>query len=133
MSRPRSVTLLAWWVLLLGFYQALGALGAMQNYAFLSELPLSVPLPYLVGSRAAWAVVFVVLAFGVWRLRSWGRQGLLVAFPLFLAQAWLDRLAFGQGDFLRQTVLVTAGLHAASLILVGWVLLRRRGRESFSA
>jgi hypothetical protein len=132
MPRPTSVTILALAVLCLAAFNLLGAVSGLQRYAFLSHLPLSLPLPYRIGSSAIWSVAFGALAFGLWRLKQWGRVGTLAAFSLYAAQSWFDRLAFSRSDYARETMPFSLILTVLGLALVWGVLLRRKVRQSFS-
>ena len=133
MPRPTSVTILALAVLCLSLFNLLGAVSGLQRYAFLSQLPLSLPPAYRLGSRAVWSVIFGVLAAGLWRLRRWGRLGTLAAFTLYAAQGWFDRLMFAQSDYAQITRPFSLLLTLISLAVVWGILLRRKVRQSFSA
>jgi hypothetical protein len=132
MPRPASVTLLALAVLCLSAFNLLGVLGAIQSYTFLSTLPLSVSSAYLVAGRAVWGLTFAALAVGLWRLKAWGRAGMLVAFTLYVAHSWLDRLVFARSDFVRVTMPYALAWDVVSLALVWGILLRRKVRQRFS-
>lgn len=133
MPRPASVTILALAVLCLSLFNLLGAVSGLQRYAFLSDLPLRVPLAYHLGSRAAWSVVFGALAAGLWRLKAWGRVGTLAACTLYAAQTWFDRLVFNRSDYARVTLPFSLALTVIGLALVWGVLLWPGVRRSFSA
>ena len=120
-------------VLILGAYNLLGAVSSAQRYTVLNTLPLSLPPAYLIAAGAVWAVVFGALTVGLWRLRDWARRGTLAAAALYVAVNWVERLAFARSDFARESVPFFVGLHAAWLVLVAWILLRRRARQSFTA
>jgi hypothetical protein len=133
MPRPRSVTILALAVLLLAGFNLLGAVSGLRRYTMLAELPLSLPPAYLIASSAVWAVVFGLLAAGLWRLRDWARRGLLAAATVYLGLAWVERLFFGRSDYARETIPFHLALHALLLAII-WVTLLRPGvRRSFSS
>jgi hypothetical protein len=131
--RPRSVTLLALWVLVLAAYNLLGAVASAQRYTVLNTLPLSLPPAYLIAAGVVWAVVFGVLAVGLWRLRAWARWGTLAAATLYVALGAVERLVFARADYARESAPYFLALHAAWLAWVAWTLLRPRARRSFSA
>ena len=132
MSRPRSVTLLALLVLFIGGFNVLSLAGAVQRYTVLASLPLRLPPAVSIVSAAFWGVAFGLLAWGLWRLKHWARWGTLAAVTLYLGQAWIQQLIFGQSDYLRTTAWFYAGLDALLLVYV-WVSLLRPGiRQSFS-
>ncbi len=132
MPRPRSVTLLALSVLCIAAFNVLGLISGVRRYTVLSRLPLSLPPAVEIGSSAVWAVVFGVLAFGLWRLRSWARWGTLAAVTIYLAQFWIERLVFGQSDYIRVTTWFYFGLDVVILILVWGSLFRPKVRRAFS-
>jgi uncharacterized membrane protein (DUF2068 family) len=132
MPRPKSVTLLAVLVSSVAAINLLGVISSVRRYTILSHLPLSLPAGALAASAAVWAVAFGLLAVGLWRLKQWARRGTLVAIPVYLAQIWVERLVFGQSDFLRVTIPFYAVLHVLTLALVWGILLRRPVRRAFS-
>ena len=132
MPRPRSVTLLALFVLLIGVFNALGLAGGVRRYTVLASLPLRLPPAVPIVSAAFWTAAFGLLAVGLWRMQRWARWGTLAAVTLYLAQAWIEQLVFGQSDYLRTTTWFYAWLEAVLLVYV-WVSLLRPGiRQLFS-
>lgn len=132
MSRPRSVTLLALLVLCIAAFSVLGLVSGVRRYTVLSRLPLSLPPVVPIVSAAVWAAAFGLLAFGLWRLKRWARWGTLAAVTLYLAQFWLERLLFGQSDYIRITTWFYVGLDMVILVLVWGSLWRAKVRHSFS-
>ena len=132
MPRPRSVTLLALLLLLIGAFNVLGLASGVRRYTVLTSLPMSLPPAVPIASAAFWAVVFSLLAVGLWRMKRWARRGALAAVTLYLAQAWIEQLVFGQSDYLRTTTWFYAGLDAALLLFVWGSLLRPGIRQTFS-
>lgn len=118
---------------MLAAYNLLGAVAGWRRYTVLAALPLSLPPAYLIVASAVWGVVFGLLALGLWRLRQWARWGTLVALPLYLAQGWVERLVFARSDYAAESAPFFAALHAAALLLVAFILLRRKAGQSFSA
>jgi hypothetical protein len=132
MPRPRSVTLLALLVLSIAAFNALGLVSGVRRYTLLSRLPLSLPPAVPIGSSAFWAAAFGLLALGLWWMKRWARRGTLAAVTLYLAQFWIERLVFGQSDYIRMTILFDVGLHTLVLIVVWGNLLRPKVRQAFS-
>jgi hypothetical protein len=130
--RPRSVTLVGIILFALAAFNGLGAVTAGQRLEALAREPLSVPPVYLLASRAVWALVFVGLAAGLWRLKAWARLGALAAYPLYLAQGWLERLAFARADYVRATLPWDALVDAAGLLVILVVLTRQRAAGLWS-
>jgi hypothetical protein len=132
MPRPHTVTLLALLVLSLAAINLLGLISSIRRYTVLSHLPLSLPAGVLAASAAVWAVVFSLLAVGLWRLKDWARRGTLLAVPAYLAQIWIERLVFAQSDYVRVSIPFYAGLHLLTLAVMWGILLRRPVRRAFS-
>jgi hypothetical protein len=132
MPRPRTVTFLAILVLCIAAFNALGVISGIRRYTVLSRLPLSLPPVVPIASSAVWAVVFALLAFGLWRLKRWARRGTLAAVTLYLAQFWIERLAFGQTDYIQTTIWYYVGLDAVILLVVWGGLLRSKVRRAFA-
>ncbi len=120
----RSVTLLALVVLSFAGFNALGAAQGWMQLRYLRQLPLSLPPEYLIGRDALWALVLAGVSVGLWRRWRWGRVSALIAFPLYFAHGWVERLAFGRSDFSR-TPLVWAALWTAFWIALAWGVLWR--------
>jgi hypothetical protein len=131
MRRPRSLTFLC--IILLGqsLFNLLGAVEAYQRWAFLSQQPLSVSPIYLGISDAVWAATFAVLTGGLWRRAGWARRTVLVAYPLYLAHGWLNRLFFAQANFVPTTYFWVAGVEAGMLVMIWLILMRPAVRGVF--
>ena len=91
MKRPLSVTLLAVAVLLLAAWNAGQALTAAHQLSFMQSQGVGVPGKLLIVTGAAWAIGFLIAAFGLWRLKAWGRHWLLIASVAYLLQIWIER------------------------------------------
>ena len=131
MPRPRSVTFLALLVLFIAAFNMIGLASGVRRYTVLSRLPLSLPPAVSIGGSAIWAAVFGLLVFGLWRLKPWARWGTLAAVTVYLAQFWIERLVFGQSDYIRVTTWFYVGLDAVILLLVCGNLLRPKVRRAF--
>ena len=132
MSRPVSVTLLAFGVFCLAVFNLLGVINGILRYSFVSGLPVKVSPLYLIVSNAFWGLTFVGLSFGLWRLKRWGRIGVLVALSLYVAQSWFNRWILSRADYMQVTTPFAILLNAVILGLVWAVLLRRSVRNNFS-
>lgn len=103
MRRSFSLAVLALACLALAAFNGLGAVSEVQHYPYLAQLPLDVPLAYLLACRAIWAVIWGVLAFGVGRRLAWARTAMLAGSALYLAHGWVNRLVWGRSDYLATT------------------------------
>lgn len=124
MHRPRSVTWLSCLVFILGLLQWTRAATLYVRLPFISQLNLSIPLPYAIGAALIWGGVLVVAALGLWRQARWGVWLTLAAVTVSQAQAWLDRLLFERSDYSQAS---TGFALASTLMVVGltWFVLIR--------
>ncbi len=123
-SRSRSLGCFTLILLGLAAYNALGALNAGARYVFLRQLPLDVPVAYLIASRAFWAVVWGGLTWGLWRRRRWARWGVLVCAITYLGHGWLNRLVWGNTDYALLTVPWSLGVGLLAVALTAWLVGR---------
>ena len=122
MKRPFAVTLLALCVLLLAVWNAWQTLRAVQQYDLMQSLGLSTPAVLLVVTGVTWAVGFGLAAWGLWRLKAWGRWWMLIAIVVYQLQIWLERLTLVRTSYEELTR--PAGLFISVLsILVVWGFL----------
>ena len=93
MKRPLAVTIFALLVLLLAAWNAFQVVSAVQRYDLLSALNLSAEANLLILMGATWTIGFGLAAWGLWRLRPWGRTWMLIAIVLYQLQQWIMRLS----------------------------------------
>ena len=91
MKRPFVVTLFSLLVLLLAAWNVFQVWSAVQRYDFMRMLNLTTPANLLIIMGATWAIGFGLAAWGLWRLRSWGRTWMLIAIVAYQAQQWIMR------------------------------------------
>jgi len=93
MKRPFAVTLFSLLVLLLTAWNAFQVWSAIQQYDFMRSLGLATEAQILIVSGATWAVGFGLAAWGLWRMRAWGRVWMLIAIVAYQAEQWIMRLS----------------------------------------
>ena len=93
MKRPFVVTLLGLLGLLLAAWNAFQVWSAVQRYDFMRSLDLATEANILIVSGVTWAIGFGLAAWGLWRLRSWGRTWMLIAIVAYQAEQWIMRLS----------------------------------------
>jgi hypothetical protein len=93
MKRPFVVTLFSLLVLLLAAWNVFQVWNAVQRYDFMRSLNLSTEANLLIVIGLTWAIGFGLAAWGLWRLRSWGRIWMLIAIVAYQAQQWIMRLS----------------------------------------
>jgi hypothetical protein len=123
-SRSPSLDLLALALLGVAAFNALGALSGGWRYTALQQLPLDVPVAYLIAGHAVWALGWSGLAWGVWRRQRWARWGTLIAAILYLGHGWLNRLVWGSSDYAQQTAPWSLGVGLLALALTAWLVGR---------
>ena len=123
-SRSPSLKLLALASLALAAYNALGALNGATRYAFLQQLPLDVPVVYLVAGHAVWAIAWGGLAWGLWRRQQWARWGVLIGAVAYLGHGWLNRLVWGHSDYAVRTEPWSLGVGLLAVALTAWLVGR---------
>jgi hypothetical protein len=90
-KRPVSVTLFSLLVLLLAAWNVFQVWSVVQRYDFMRSLNLTTPANLLIIMGVTWAIGFGLAAWGLWRLRSWGRTWMLIAIVAYQAQQWILR------------------------------------------
>jgi hypothetical protein len=93
MKRPFVVTLFSLLVLLLAAWNVFQVWNAVQRYDFMRTLNLTTEANLLIIMGLTWAIGFGLAAWGLWRLRSWGRTWMLIAIVAYQAQQWIMRLS----------------------------------------
>jgi hypothetical protein len=93
MKRPFVVTLFSLLVLLLAAWNIFQVFSVFQSYDLMSTLNLSTEANLLIVIGLTWAIGFGLAAWGLWRLRSWGRAWMLIAIVAYQAQQWVMRFA----------------------------------------
>jgi hypothetical protein len=93
MKRPFAVTLFSLLVLLLAVWNAFQVWNAIQQYDFMRSLGLATEAQILIVSGATWVAGFGLAAWGLWRMRSWGRAWMLIAIVAYQVEQWIMRLS----------------------------------------
>ncbi len=119
-KRPWRVTLFSLAVLALG-----GGINLSRAaWAWRTDLPVStsMPMAWLAVTSLAWGVVLSACSVGLWRLRPWGRRGMLAAVSLYQVHIWINHLLFDRSDYAPQ-VWPLAVVHTLLTLLVVWGFL----------
>jgi hypothetical protein len=129
--RPAFVTWLAVAVLLLAGANGLAAVGGAVRWPLLTSLELTLPPWALVAPAAVWGAIWLIIAFGLWRLRAWARWALMLAFPLYEIIVIGQQTVFARGGYERGRLPFAAGLAVLLTGAVVFLMTRRRVREAF--
>jgi hypothetical protein len=125
-KRPRSVTFFALAVLYLGVVNLARAWLALNGSSFERALALRMPLPYLSLGGLFWGIVFVVAAFGIWRMWPWARKALLGAIVVYQLHIWVNHFVFDTSVYSRQVWSFEAGISLMWTLIV-WGFLNLPG------
>lgn len=132
LSRPRSVTLVAIGVLLLGLVNIIRAVSLYRLTDLQLELGVNLDPRLRMILSIIWAVVLVVLALFLWLRKPLTR----IVVPLMLAIYAVYRLAiigiFAQSEYARSNQLVTVILYCGVILFTIWALNRRASRSYFT-
>jgi hypothetical protein len=93
-KRPFGVTLLLWLVLSLSAWGVVRLLATLRWWDVLNEFGASLSPLYLSISGIGWAVVGVVLLYGLFSGRPWTRLAIPISIFLWLLGYWIERLFF---------------------------------------
>ncbi len=93
MKRPFIVTLFALLVLLLAAWNVGQVFSALQQYDLMRTLNLTSEANILIVMGLTWAIGFGLAAWGLWRMRAWGRTWTLIAIVVYQLQQWIMRLS----------------------------------------
>ena len=129
--RPRSVTLIAAGVLLLGLVNIYRAAVLYQQIGLQLDLGVSVDPRVRFGLALIWSVVFVVLGCLLWWRRSWTR----ILVPTLLLLYAIYRLAlvalFAGSEYARDSQLATIIFYGITIAFTAWALNRSSARAYF--
>jgi uncharacterized membrane protein (DUF2068 family) len=128
--RPLSVTLLALGVLTLAGINLLRFAVSLQQRAFLSSLLPLEPL-YLTISGLVWAVLGLLLVWGLWSGRGWAVLMTQIGILVYSTYFWLDRIFLAQG--VGRNWLFALALNLFLLVIVYWILSSRKAKAYFGA
>lgn len=95
-SRPFSVTLLAFGVLIIAGINLYRCVQALLQWRFLAELLPTLPL-YQVLSGIVWGLAGIPMAWGLWRGARWSARLMPYASVTYTIYVWIDRLLLRRG------------------------------------
>ena len=128
-SRPYSVTLLAFGVLIIAGINLYRCVEALLQWHFLAELLPTLPL-YQALSGALWGLAGIPIAWGLRRGARWAARLTPYAAVTYTIYAWIDRLALRTGS---QEYNLPFAVGTTILVLAStfWILSRPRVKSFF--
>jgi hypothetical protein len=93
-KRPFGVTLLLWLVLSLSAWGVVRLLAALRWWDVLNEFGANLSPLYLSITGAGWAVVGIVLLWGLFSGKPWTRLAIPISIFLWLMGYWVERMFF---------------------------------------
>jgi uncharacterized protein (TIGR03382 family) len=126
MRRPAGITLLSIFYILLAawngmrFYESFAFAGTLRTYAAHPA--------YLAATGGIWCLAGLLLAWSLWRRKSWGRWAAIGGSLAYIAWYWLDR-SFLQAP--HANWLFALAVTVATLVGISGILFTPRSREYF--
>jgi len=128
-SRPLSVTLLAFGVLIIAGFNLVRGIQAAIHWQFLSPLLNGLAL-YQALSGFLWAAVGLPLAWGLWRGSHWSARLVRWATLIYCVYFWLDRLLLRKGLEPANLPFILS-LTIVVIFFVFWTVSKRSVRAYF--
>lgn len=130
-TRPFSVTLTFWGVLLLGGWNGGRVLAMSLNYRTLARLNAAPDLRIRLGMALVWAILLGGAAIGLWQRRPFTRKGLPLLLSLY-AMYELGLLAlFAQSPSACNSWLVNTLFYLSIMLFSIWALNRTAVKTYF--
>lgn len=130
-KRPLFVTLLAAVVFSLSAASFASLAVGLARWQFLVDRDLSVPLCLLLAWGGLWGAVWLAIAWGLWRLLSWARQGTIICWIVYQVMVIGRQVLFAQGDYERDRLPFAIGMAILFTVLVTAGLMSPRVRQAF--
>jgi hypothetical protein len=128
--RPLSITLLAWFVLVVTILNLLRLVMTLRNWEFLAGLLPMSPV-YLALSGLSWCLLGFPLTWGIWLGKSWAPKFTLISIIAYSIYYWSDRL-FAPGYPQRSSGSYSfIGLNLLIAMWSLWILSRPNARKFF--
>jgi len=131
MKRPFGVTLLAVVVFILATWNAWQGAIAAREISFMQSLGVGVPGEILVVIGATWAIGFLIAAWGLWRLKAWGRHWTLIVIVAYQLQIWIERFTLERSSYEALTRPAAVAFSIGSIAIVWLILFLPKIRRAF--
>jgi hypothetical protein len=139
-SRPRSVTILAFGVLIISIFNLIRLILSIANWDFLVSWP-GVPALYMVMTGLIWTLAGSTLLWGLWRAKNWAPRLMKAELLTYVLYYWLDHVFLvghpARGVVgARQALLpvnwrFAAGMTVVCMVYTVWTLSRPKVQAYF--
>jgi hypothetical protein len=130
-KRPAFVTWLAWAVLILGAVNLGRVYAGWTRRDVYATLDLSLPIWLPMLSGGMWGLIWLAMAWGLWRRLPWARRWMLIAFPVYELMVIGEQAVFARGAYERGRLVFAIGLAVGLTLFIGLMLNRPRIRQAF--
>lgn len=130
-NRPVFVTYLAWVVLILGMVNLGRVYDGLTRHALYASLNLSLPLWLPVLSGGLWGLIWLAMAWGLWRCLPWAGRWMPVIFPIYELMVIGEQAIFARGSYERGRLLFAVGLAISLALIIALMFNRPRIRQVF--
>jgi hypothetical protein len=130
-KRPPFVTLLAVVVFILSAASLASLAAGLSRWHLFADLRLALPLWLILTSGSIWGIIWLVVAWGLWRLLPWARRTAIVCFIVYLVVNIGQQGLFAHGDYERARLPFIIGASVLLGALVTWGLTRPRVQQAF--
>jgi len=105
-SRPRNITVLSIFVLLISLYHLLKLSQVITQWEMLTALPITVSPFYLAADGFVWGVSGLILSWCLWTGQTWAAKAGLILTLLFAGVFWIDLIWISEPEQLQTRWLI---------------------------
>ena len=130
-GRPPGIKFLSILYFLIGLFHLLKLSHVLFKWSILKELPLTIAPAYLTADSLVWCVAGIILAWGLWKGKSWSSSAVLALSFLYSLVFWIDRIWIAEPEGLAQRWPVNLFLTIIGLGMILLILRRKSSQDYF--
>src|SRR5262245_56923384 len=130
-QRPPIVTWLVLAVLILAGANLIAVISGIMRWQDIAPLRLDLPLAVILISPAIWAVIWIVIGWGLFTLHQWARLVLPVAFLVYEITVIGQQILFARQAYTHERLPFAVITALVGLAIILFAISRRRVREAF--
>ncbi|MCD6424209.1 MAG: hypothetical protein J7L35_01780 [Anaerolineales bacterium] len=130
-KRPRLLTGLGWFFLLVSIFHFLKFTQTIRNIELLQSLPMAISPLYLAGDGLIWGLSGMVLAWGLWKGKRWSSPAAIILSLFYSLAFWADRIWIAEPESLALRWPVNLVLTISVFGLIVLVLTHKTSRAYF--